>query len=214
MPSLRAIVRSGVPPVTAASIRARFGWRQIVQGRPVMSASSQRHVPRSFGTSNAPRASSVWWLKRRGVSSPASCSCHGRMILTNDYFDNGLVASCTPRVAKGNLKSSRPAAADPAAAIRQCWYDALTTLQAAIESGRAPDSRHNRTRPLSDPLAGARPRAVRRSQRDRCWATDAVLGLPEVIQAARTLSSLAEEITMVARNLPQVRHCLRPQRRS
>ena len=42
-----------------------------------------------------------------------------------------------------------------------------------------------------------------------------LLGLPEVIQAGEyVVLSLPREITMVARNLPQVRHCLRPQRRS
>jgi hypothetical protein len=100
--------------------------------------------------------------------------------------------------------ADRPAAADPVAAIRQCRDDALTTLQAAIDQVERQIAATTERGPFLTRLLERERALIDEANAIDAAATDAVLALPDVIQAASTLSSLTKEMTTVAQNLPQV----------
>jgi hypothetical protein len=100
--------------------------------------------------------------------------------------------------------ASPPVASDPVAAIRQCRDDALTVLQAAIDQVERQIAATTERGPFLTRLLERDRALIDEANAIDSAATDAVLALPELIQAAGTLSSLAKKMTTVAQNLPQV----------
>jgi len=99
--------------------------------------------------------------------------------------------------------ANSPSGADPIAAIRQSRDDALAALQAATDEVERRIAATTQRGPFLSRLIERDRALISEANAIDAAATDAVLALPEVIQAASTLSSLAQKMKKVAQQLPQ-----------
>lgn len=89
-----------------------------------------------------------------------------------------------------------------AADLRKSRDDALTALQGAIDRVEDEIATTDQKGPFLKRLADRDDALVNEAAAVRAAATDTVLGLPEVIQAAATLANVSQQMQTVARNLP------------